>query len=275
MLFRRFAVMLAGAAAASAFGQVSVHVPPWTRSGPPLVPGATGWQAETFVIAHNPGTTPRVVRTSLTAIDGPFFAAPAEIVFTLEPGELEIRPAAVFVNSPIGATEATQHIVVVASALTGVGPLPVLGFQARPSSRFVVTPVTPVLDRRSLVGQFTVEFRVERIAAGASDTRTISFAAVGPISTPAPMQVTLAPGGSVVIPVTVTPDPGAGQTAVEFADLIAVYSDDPATPGGPFPHAAATIVLGPQTTPNPDLNGDGAVDGTDLLLLLNAWNPAP
>ncbi len=271
MFFRGVSVIFACAAAASASGQVAVHVPPWTRSAPTLVPGASGWQAETFVIAHNPGPGPRVVRAALTAIDGLFLAAPSEIVFTLEPGELEIRPGAVFVDSPIGATETTQHIVVVAPSLDGFGPLPGLGFHARPSSQFVVTPVTPVLDRRSLAGPFTVEFRVERLAAGASGTRTISFAAAGPISTPAPVEVTLPIGASVVIPVTVTPAPGAGQNAVEFADLIVIYSDNPATPGGPFPHAGATIVLGPPTPPDADLNGDGAVDGTDLLILLNNW----
>lgn len=268
---RLIGLMLVCAVAASASGQVVVHVPPWTRSAPTLVPGATGWQAASVVIAHNSGTTPRLVRAPLLPIDGPFLAAPGEIVFTLEPGELEIRPGAVFLNTPIGANETTEHIVVVAPSVDGVGPLPGIGFRARPSSQFVVSPVTPVLDRRGLAGPFTVEFRVERISAGPSDTRTISFAAVGPVGTPAAVNVMLQPGGSTVIPVMVTPDPGAGATAVEFVDLIAIYSDDPATPGGPFPHAAATIVLGPANTPNADLNGDGGVDGADLLLLLNNW----
>jgi len=264
--------LLAGAAEA----QVSVHVTPWVRAGVTTVPGATGFQADADLIAHNAGVTTERVAFTLSAVDGPFIQAPSVIEFVLEPGELVHARAGVFSGAPLGASETVQHIVLVQPTVESVGALPGIGYRARPSSRFSVEPIEPVIDARGLPAQsVTVDLRVTNLSDAANTMRTLTFAAGGPIAAPAPIPVTLGVGESTVVAVPVTPTAGAGELGVEFADLIVLYTDDPALPAGAVQHASATLILGPVEpgfTPCPtDLNGDGITNGADITQILNAF----
>jgi len=272
MALRAVSVALVGAFATVSAAQVTVHVTPWVRAGPTTVPGASGFQADAALIAHNAGLTSERITFVLTSVDGPFIQAPTTIEMILEPGELVWQHAGVFSGAGVGADETVQHIILVQPAVDSVGALPGVGSRARPASRFMVTPIAPVLDARGAAAPTSVDLRIENLSDAVNTMRTLTFAAAGSIVAPAPIPVTLGVGQSTTITVPITPTAGAGANGVEFADLIVLYTDDPALPGGPVQHASASIVFGPVGVVCPtDLNGDGVTNGGDISSILNVF----